>query len=181
MLESLEKKMNKCLDALKDSFLKVIANRITPSILDDLYIKIDKNNYKINQLSTISKDSGNSLLLKPFDKKNISLIYDAISNSNLHLNPLIVKDNIRVVFPKMTEDRRRLLVKNIRSLSENAKISIRNIRRDFNKKIKIDLKNSLISINDEKIYSKQIQDLTNEYIKKIELETSIKEKELMKV
>lgn len=181
MLEDIKKKMDKCIYSLKIDFSKVIVNRITPSIFDDLSVKCHGVNYKINQLSTILKDNDNSLLLKPFDKKNMNLIYDSIVNSNLQLNPIIVKEHIKIVFPKMTEDRRRILVKTIKTIGENSKIAIRNLRRDFNKQIKIELKNSNISINDEKNYLKKNQDMTDEYIKKIDKEIFNKETELMKV
>ncbi len=181
MLENARKKMDKCIDLLILDFSKIIANRITAIVFDNLNIKCNDISCKINQLAVISKDSINSLLLKPFDKKNINLLYDAICSSNLHLSPVIVKDYIKVVFPKMTVERRSMLVKNVKILEENTKVAIRNIRRDFNKQLKIDLKNSVLSIDDEKKNLKKIQDLTDEYIKKIVVETKNKEKDLMQI
>lgn len=181
MLEDIKKKMDKCIYLLKIDFSKVVVNKITPSVFDDLCVKCHGVNYKINQLSTILKDKYGSLFIKPFDKKNINLIYDSIINSNLKLSPTIVKDEIKVIFPKMTEDRRKMLVKTIKTIAETSRVSIRNIRRDFNKQIKLELKNSNISIDNEKKISKKIQELTDEYIKKVDNEMGTKETELMKV
>ena len=157
-------KMDKSIENLEKKFATVRTGRANPSSLDGVMVEYYGSMTPLKQLATISVPEARQLLIKPFDKSCLGAIEKAILNSNLGYNPGNDGETIRIVIPELTEERRRELVKQVKALSEDAKVSIRNIRRE--------------GIED---VEKDIQDLVNDYNKKIEAMLKEKEQELLTV
>lgn len=170
-------KMDKTLENLNKKFATVRAGRANPSSLDGIMVEYYGSMTPLKQLATISVPEARQLLIKPFDKSCLSGIEKAILSSNLGYNPGNDGETIRIVIPELTEERRRELAKQVKALSEEAKVSIRNIRHDALEEVeKLDLPE-----DEEKNMEKEIQDLVVEYNKKIEDALKEKENELLTV
>ena len=162
---------------LNKKFATVRAGRANPSSLDGIMVEYYGSMTPLKQLATISVPEARQLLIKPFDKSCLSGIEKAILSSNLGYNPGNDGETIRIVIPELTEERRRELAKQVKALSEEAKVSIRNIRHDALEEVeKLDLPE-----DEEKNMEKEIQDLVVEYNKKIEDALKEKENELLTV
>ena len=160
-------KMDKTIENLGKKFATVRAGRANPSSLDGIMVDYYGSMTPLKQLATISVPEARQLLIKPFDKGALSGIEKAILTSNLGYNPGNDGETIRIVIPELTEERRRELVKQVKAISEEAKVSIRNIRHDGLEEVeKAELPEDL-----EKGMEKDIQDLVNDYNKKVELLT----------
>jgi len=173
--------MTKSIDSLILDFSKILANRVNLSILDDIRVKCYGNKYSVKQVSVVSIEDNSTLILKPFDKKNISIIYKSLLNVDIGFSVFVVKNFIKVVFPSLTEERRVFLVKKVKKKGEASKVIIRNIRRNANQKIKLFVKEKSMSLDIEKEYLEKIQDFTSSCIKKINGFIIKKEKELLSV
>lgn len=171
--------MAKSIKNLNMDFFKIVTHRITPSIIKDITVECYGDKYHLNQVCTILAEGGNTLSLKPFDKKNISIINKALLESDFGVMPLIMKDAIKINFPKITEERRLLLIKKVKKIGELCKVSIRNIRRSINKKIKQLVKDEDFSLDDEKKYLSRIEEITNKYIENINDVIIKKERDLL--
>jgi len=174
-----EDKLKKTVINMKNDFSKLVLNKVNLSLLDQVNIPYYGDKYPLSQVAVILVENANSISIKPFDKKNISIIYKEIINLNLGLNPFVSGDIIKVVFPKLTLERRDFFIKKIKKIGEEAKISIRNIRRQSNQKIKLLLKDNEISQDEEKKILIKIQHLIDKYINEIDLLIDKKEKELL--
>ena len=170
-------KMDKTIENLEKKFATVRTGRANPSSLDGVMIEYYGSMTPLKQLATISVPEARQLLIKPFDKSCLGAIEKAILNSNLGYNPGNDGETIRIVIPELTEERRRELVKQVKSLSEDAKVSIRNIRHEGIE----DVEKCELPEDEEKGMEKDIQDLVNEYNKKIETKLKEKEQELLTV
>ena len=170
-------KMDKSIENLEKKFATVRTGRANPSSLDGVMVEYYGSMTPLKQLATISVPEARQLLIKPFDKSCLGAIEKAILNSNLGYNPGNDGETIRIVIPELTEERRRELVKQVKALSEDAKVSIRNIRRDGIE----DLEKCELPEDEEKGMEKDIQDLVNDYNKKIEAMLKEKEQELLTV
>lgn len=170
-------KMDKAIENLNKRFATVRAGRANPSSLDGVNVEYYGSMTPLKQLATISVPEARQLLIKPFDKGALSAIEKAILASNLGYNPGNDGETIRIVIPELTEERRRELVKQVKALSEEAKVSIRNIRHDGLE----DVKKCELPEDQEKGMEKDIQDLVNEYNKKVEALLKEKEQELLTV
>ena len=170
-------KMDKSIENLEKKFATVRTGRANPSSLDGVMVEYYGSMTPLKQLSTISVPEARQLLIKPFDKSCLGAIEKAILNSNLGYNPGNDGETIRIVIPELTEERRRELVKQVKALSEDAKVSIRNIRREGIE----DVEKCELPEDEEKGMEKDIQDLVNDYNKKIETKLKEKENELMTV
>lgn len=170
-------KMDKTIESLGKKFATVRAGRANPSSLDGITVDYYGSMTPLKQLATISVPEARQLLIKPFDKSCLNAIEKAILASNLGYNPGNDGETIRIVIPELTEERRRELAKQVKAIAEEAKVSIRNIRRDGLE----DVKKSELPEDEEKGMEKDIQDLVNEYNKKIEDELKVKEQELLTV
>lgn len=170
-------KMDKTIESLGKKFATVRAGRANPSSLDGITVDYYGSMTPLKQLATISVPEARQLLIKPFDKSCLNAIEKAILASNLGYNPGNDGETIRIVIPELTEERRRELAKQVKAIAEEAKVSIRNIRRDGLE----DVKKSELPEDEEKGMEKDIQDLVNEYNKKIEDELKTKEQELLTV
>ncbi len=172
-----KEKMEKTIENLEKRFTTVRTGRANPSSLDGVKVDYYGSLTPLKQLVTISVPEGNQLLIKPFDKGSLASIEKAISSADLGYNPTNDGETIRIIVPTLTEERRKELIKQVKSISEDAKVSIRNIRHDAIEKIE----KEEISEDISKGLEKDIQDLVNSYNKKIEEMFKEKEKELMTV
>jgi len=172
-----KEKMEKALENLEKRFTTVRTGRANPSSLDSVKVDYYGSLTPLKQLGTISVPEGNQLLIKPFDKGSLASIEKAIVTANLGYNPTNDGETIRIVVPALTEERRKELTKQVKAISEEAKVSIRNIRRESLEKIE---KNDM-SEDVSKGIEKDIQDLVNNYNKKIDDLLKEKEQELMTV
>ena len=176
MLET-EEKMEKTVQSMLKEFSKIRTGRANATILDSISIEYYGSPSPVRQISSVSSPEANQLLIKPYDASTLKLIERAINASDLGINPINDGVSLRLIFPKLTEERRRELVKSLGKLTEGAKVAVRNIRREGNDAIK---KLSLPE-DDEKGYLEDIQKLTDKYVEVIDKETERKEKELMEI
>lgn len=176
MLE-LTEKMDKAIEALEKRFTTVRAGRANPSSLDGIMVEYYGSMTPLKQLATISVPEARQLLIKPFDKSCLSAIEKAILASNLGYNPGNDGETIRIVIPELTEERRRELAKQVKAMAEDAKVTVRNLRREGIE----DVEKLELPEDQEKGMEKDIQDMVNEYNKKIEALTKEKEQELLTV
>lgn len=176
MLE-LTEKMDKAIESLEKRFATVRAGRANPSSLDGIMVEYYGSMTPLKQLATISVPEARQLLIKPFDRSCLSGIEKAILASNLGYNPGNDGETIRIVIPELTEERRRELAKQVKALAEDAKVTVRNLRHEGLEEVeKLELPE-----DQEKGMEKGIQDMVNEYNKKIEAKLKEKEQELLTV
>ena len=169
--------MDKTMENLNKRFSTVRAGRANPSSLDGVFVDYYGSMTPLKQLATISVPEARQLLIKPFDKGALGSIEKAILAANLGYNPGNDGETIRIVIPELTEERRRELVKQVKAICEDAKVSIRNIRRDGLE----DVKKAELPEDEAKGMEKDIQDLVNDYNKKIDTMLKEKEQELLTV
>ena len=172
-----EEKMEKTLQSMLKEFSKIRTGRASANILDSITIDYYGSPSPVRQISNVTTPEANQLLIKPYDASTLKAIERAISASDLGITPINDGTCIRLIFPKLTEERRRELVKSLGKVTEGAKVACRNIRREGND----DIKKLKLPEDDEKGYMEDIQKLTDKYIEKIDKETEIKEKELMEI
>lgn len=177
----IEEKMKKTLSVLEYDFSVIRAGRANPAVLDKVRVNYYGTETPLNQMAAISVPEARMLVIQPWDASSIKAIEKAINESDIGINPNNDGKTIRLVFPPLTEERRKDLIKQVRDLSEKSKVSIRSIRRDNIEKFKAQKKNSEITEDDLKIIEKDVQELTDKYIKLIEDTEAAKEKELMSV
>ena len=177
LLLDITDKMDKTIENLIKRFATVRAGRANPSSLDGVMVEYYGSMTPLKQLATISVPEARQLLIKPFDKSSLGAIEKAILASNLGYNPGNDGETIRIIIPELTEERRKELAKQVKAIAEDAKVSIRNIRHDGMEEVeKLNLPEDA-----EKATEKEIQDLVNDYNKKIEAELKTKENELLTV
>ena len=175
-----ETKMEKSVESYKITLSKIRTGRAHPGLLDHVSIDYYGSIMPINQVATVIASDARTLTVQPFDVKMAGAIEKAIRDSDLGLNP-VTNSTVRVPMPALTEERRKELVKAVKSEAEDAKISIRNIRRDSITALKTKLKNKEISEDDDKRSQDDIQKTTDKYIIEIDKLTAEKEKELLTV
>ncbi len=173
----LNEKMDKAIATLEKRFTTVRAGRANPSSLDGIMVEYYGSMTPLKQLATISVPEARQLLIKPFDRGCLKDIEKAILASNLGYNPGNDGETIRIIIPELTEERRKELVKQVKALAEEAKVAIRNIRREGLE----DVSKLEVSEDEEKGLEKDIQDIVNEYNKKVEAKLKEKEEELLTV
>ena len=176
-----EDKMKKTCDALTTQFATIRAGRANAAVLDQITVDYYGSPTPINQVASIGSPDPRSLLIQPWDGSILKGIEKAILASDLGINPQNDGRMIRLVFPPLTEERRKDLIKQTKKYGEEAKVAIRNIRRDAIDKFKKQQKASDITEDDYKIAEKDIQKLTDDYIKEIDKITEKKDKELSEI
>jgi len=177
LLMETEEHMQKTIEVLEKEFAAIRTGRANPALLDHIKVNYYGADSPIKQISSVSIIEGNQLYIKPFDKSVLKLIETAIYSSDLGLNPINDGNGIRLILPQPTEERRRLLVKDVDKIGESAKVAIRNIRRDSNDQVKkIEL-----TEDDEKGYLEDIQTLTDNFVKNIDELIKEKANELLKM
>ena len=177
ILKDTEEKMKKAVEAMEKRFQTVRAGRANPSSLDGVMVNYYGSMTPLKQLATISVPEARQLLIKPFDRSCLSAIEKAIFESNLGYTPGNDGETIRIVIPMLTEDRRKELVKQVKGISEDGKVSIRNIRHDALE----DLEVLELPEDEEKSKAAAIQNLVNEYNKVIDEKLKEKNEELLTV
>ena len=174
-------KMNKTIEAFKTDLAKVRTGRAHTGLLDHVMVDYYGNPTPINQVAKITLLDARTIGVVPFEKKMIQAVDKAIRASDLGLNPAAAGDTIRVPMPLLTEERRKELTKVVKHEAENARVAIRNLRRDANHALKEALKKKEVSENDERRAQDDVQKLTDSHIASIEKLLQEKEKELMAV
>ena len=175
------RRMDKALEHLQDEFGAVRAGRANAKVLDRISVEYYGSETPLNGVATISSPDARTLVISPWDAKLLKDIQKAIQISDLGINPQNDGRVIRLVFPQLTEDRRKELVKQIKKYAEEAKVAMRNIRRDGMDYVKKLKKNSEITEDDQKKAEKDLQDLLDKNIKKVDAALAAKEKELMAI
>ena len=180
-LKLYEDKMEKTLNNLLEEYAGIRAGRANPHVLDKLRVDYYGSPTPLQQVANISVPEPRMILIQPWEKKLIKDIEKAILTSDLGINPQNDGRVIRLVFPQLTEDRRKELVKQVNKYAEEAKVAMRNIRRDGMDYVKKLKKNSEITEDDQKKAEKDLQDLLDKNIKKVDAALAAKEKELMAI
>ena len=173
------RRMDKALEHLGEEFGAVRAGRANAKVLDRITVEYYGSETPLNGVATISSPDARTLVISPWDTKLLKDIQKAIQTSDLGINPQNDGRVIRLTFPMLTEDRRKDLVKQVKKYAEDAKVAMRNIRRDGMDYVKKLKKNSEITEDDQKKAEKDLQDLLDKMIKKVDASTAAKEKELM--
>ena len=173
--------MDKCIEALKANFARVRSGRANPHILDPIKVDYYGQPTPITQLAGVKVPEASMLVVEPWDKTALKAIEKAIEASDLGITPSNDGVSIRLPFPRPTEERRRDLVKQVKKYGEEGKVAVRNIRRDAMDYIKKLKKDSEITEDDQKKAEKDLQELTDKYIKKVDDACAVKEKELMEI
>lgn len=181
LYEEAEKKMKKTVEVFIKEIGTMRAGRAVPSLLDKITVDYYGTPTPLNQLAGISAPEPRLLVIQPWDKNAIGDIEKAILKSDLGLTPVNDGNVIRLSIPQLTEERRKELVKTIRKKAEEARVAIRNIRREINDAIKSLEKEGSITEDERRIGQDNIQDITNAQIKEIDLFLENKEKEIMEV
>ena len=174
-------RMDKTLDALSAQFAAVRAGRANAAVLDRITVEYYGVDTPINQVGTISSPDPRTLVIEPWDKSLLKGIQKAIQVSDLGINPQNDGHIIRLTFPQLTEERRKELTKQIKKYAEDGKVAVRNIRRDAMDSIKAMKKKSEITEDEQKTAEKDLQKVTDDYIKKVDALAAKKEKELMEL
>ena len=176
-----ERRMGKALDHLQEEFGAVRAGRANAKVLDRISVEYYGSETPLSGVATISSPDARTLVISPWDTKLLKDIQKAIQSSDLGINPQNDGRVIRLVFPQLTEERRKDLTKQVKKYAEDGKVAMRNIRRDGMDYVKKLKKNSEITEDDQKKAEKDLQTLLDKYIKKIDDALAAKEKELMAI
>ncbi len=175
------KRMQKSIDAFKAELSKIRTGRAHPALLNHVMVDFYGSEVPVGQAANITVEDARTLAVTPWDKSMVPIIEKAIMTSDLGLNPSTAGAVIRVSMPPLTEERRKELVKVVRELAENARVAVRNIRRDANNDLKTLAKDKDISEDDEHRGQERVQQVTNEATDEIETLLQAKEKELMEI
>lgn len=181
LIKNTEEKMIKSIDALDREYKSVRAGRANAAVLDRVNVDYYGVPTPVQQMAAISVPEPRTLLITPWDKSTLKDIEKAILTSEIGINPQNDGTCIRLNFPPLTEERRKDIVKDIRKKGEDAKVAVRNQRRDALDKLKALKKNNAITEDDEANGEKKIQNLTDKFCKEIDELASIKEKEIMEI
>lgn len=176
-----EKRMKKTIETLQVDFTKIRTGRADSRLLDHVMVDYYGTPTPINQVSNITVSDARTIMVTPWEKNMVAAVEKAILNSNLGLNPATSGNAIRVPMPPLTEERRKEMTKVVRNEGEQAKVAIRNIRRDCNNQFKDLVKDKMISEDDERRATEMIQKLTDKYIAEVDAVLAVKEKDLMEI
>ena len=181
VFKTAEDKMSKTVNALLGEYASIRAGRANPNVLDKVMVEYYGVPTPVNQVAAVSVPEARTLLIQPWDKSTLKLIEKAILTSDIGLNPQNDGSVLRLVFPPLTEERRRELVKGVYKYCEEAKIAVRAIRRDAMDKLKDMKKKSEITEDDLKNAEKKMQTLTDRFCKEIDETAAAKDKEIMEI
>ena len=180
-IKTAQDKMNKCINSLQREFSTIRAGRANPAILDKVQVDYYGTPTAINAMAAVTVQEGRTLVIQPWDKTALKSIEKAIQASDIGINPTNDGQCLRLTFPQPTEERRKELVKQVKNDGEQAKVTIRNARRDIMDKIKAQKKNNEITEDDMKDLEKELQKVTDKAIESVDKEVAEKEKEVMTV
>lgn len=174
-------RMAKSVESLRDNLAKVRTGRAHPSLLDHLTVSYYGAEVPLKQVANVGVEDARTITVQPYEQQMVSVVEKAIMESDLGLNPNSAGTLIRVPMPPLTEERRRDMTKIVRHEAEQARVAVRNIRRDANHDLKELVKDKVISEDDERRGHEIIQNLTDQHVKEIDELLEIKEKDLMSV
>ncbi|MDB4138709.1 ribosome recycling factor [Methylophilaceae bacterium] len=172
-------KMQKSLDSLKSNLSKIRTGRAHTGILDHINVDYYGTSTSLSQVASVTLADSTTINIQPYEKTMIAIIEKVIRESDLGLNPATSGETIRIPMPPLTEERRRELIKVVKSEAENSKVSIRNIRREANDSLKKLIKDKEISEDDERRSQDEVQKSTDQFINEIDKLTDLKEKDLL--
>ncbi len=174
-------RMDKTLETLRSELAKVRTGKATTALLDGIKVDYYGNMTPLNQVGNLTVLDAHTLSITPWDKSMVTVIEKAILEANLGFNPVSDGTNIKIPVPPLTEERRKDFVKIVKKFGEDAKIAVRNVRRDANEHLKKEQKDKKMSEDDLKIAEDEVQKLTDQHIKMIDELLKHKEKEIMEV
>jgi ribosome recycling factor len=180
-MNQMKQQMQLGVEAYKDELAGIRTGRAHPGLLERVSVDYYGSQTPLKQMANIVATDSKTLAITPWDKQAVSMIAKAIQVSDLGLNPTMAADVIRISIPPLTEERRKDLVKHLKAEAEKTKVGIRNIRRSAITDLKAELKEKLISEDDERRDSAEIQKITDQFIEQVDQLTQQKEKELMTV
>lgn len=181
IIDNTKERMGKCINALESELGTIRAGRANPTVLDRITVEYYGVPTPINQMASISVAEARVLVISPFDASQLKAIEKAIQASDLGINPTNDGRVIRIMFPQLTEDRRKELCKQVSKICEESKVAVRNVRRDGMDKIKAKKKANEITEDDVKDADKNIQKLTDKFIEEIDKIGQAKDKEIMAI
>lgn len=176
---NMKERMSKTIQSFHDDIKGVRTGRASASLLDGIVVNIYGGHQKLNQVAGVSVMDNKTLSIKVWDMETVGEVKNAILNANLNLNPVVEGNTIRITLPDLTQETRERLVKLLHQFAENGRIAIRNIRRDIMEAIEKMKENKEISEDECHSIKKEVQNITDENIKKIDNELSIKEKDIL--
>ena len=179
--EQYKAKMEKTIEVMKHEFNTIRAGRANVAVLDKITVDYYGAPTPIQQIASVSTPEPRMLAIQPWDASALKLIEKAILASDLGINPTNDGKIVRLLFPQLTEERRRELTKEVKHMAENGKVAVRNIRRDAIDHFKKAQKASEITEDELKLLEKEMQELTDKYVKEVDVESAKKEKELMEL
>ncbi|AMO80952.1 MAG: ribosome recycling factor [Enterobacterales bacterium] len=176
-----ETRMDKCVEVFKSNISKIRTGRAHPNLLDGISVEYYGSATPLRQVANVVAEDSRTLAITVFDRSLSAAVEKAIMASDLGLNPMSAGAVIRVPLPALTEERRKDLIKLVRAEAEQGRVSVRNVRRDANDKVKVLLKDKEISEDEDRKSQDEVQKMTDVMIKKIDAALADKEKELMEV
>ena len=181
VIDKAKTKMGKSIDYMLEEFGTIRAGRANPQVLDRVKVDYYGAPTPINQLASVSVAEARILVISPYDKSVLKQMEKAIQASDVGINPQNDGQVLRLIFPQLTEDRRKEIVKDVKKLGEEAKVSVRSIRRDAIDKVKTMKKNGELTEDDLKIAEEKIQKITDKSVKEIDELVADKEKEVLSI
>ena len=181
IMKDVEDRMDKCIKSLEREYLTIRTGRANPAILDSVKVESYGTLMPLNQVATVSCPEPRLIMVQPWDKSNISAIEKAILKADLSLNPASDGNVIRIQIPELTEERRKELVKVVKTRSEDSKVAIRNVRRDGNDMVKELEKDKTVSEDESKAAQANIQKVTDKFIERAQKLAENKEKEILSI
>jgi ribosome recycling factor len=181
IIKTIEERMNLSLGSYSKELSTVRTGRANPKMLDGVRVEVYGQKMPISQLATVSIPEPQMINVQVWDKANVGAVDQAIRTSDLNLNPLVDGQLLRIAIPKLTEERRKELIKVLKTIAEKAKVAIRNIRRDSLEELKKEQKDKNLSEDDLKKNSNEVQKITDTKIAEIDKKLSEKEVEILKV
>lgn len=180
-LKDAKARMDKSIEALRSELAKVRSGKATTALLDGLKVEYYGNLVPLNQVGNVSVLDAHALSITPWEKQMVSVVEKAILEANLGMNPISDGTNLKIPIPPLNEERRRELVKLVKKFGEDAKVAVRNVRRDANEHLKRDEKDKKISEDQLRTEEHEVQKLTDDHIKLVDEILKHKEKEIMEV
>ena len=180
-LKKAEERMNRRLDHMCQDFSEIRAGRANPAVLDKITVDYYGTPTPVNQLAAVSVTEARTLTIQPWDASVLKQVEKAIQTSDIGINPQNDGKIIRLIFPPLTEDRRKEIVKDVQKIAEETKVQIRNVRRDTIEKLKAMKKTGDLTEDDLKLGEKKTQDLTDKFVKNIDKISADKQKEILEM
>ncbi len=180
-LQKAEERMGRRIDHLCTEYSEIRAGRANPNVLDKVKVDYYGTPTPVNQLAAVSVTEARTLTIQPWDASMVKQIEKAIQKSDIGINPMNDGKVIRLIFPPLTEDRRKDIVKDVQRIAEDTKVQIRNVRRDTIDKLKSMKKSGELTEDELKLAEKKTQELTDKYTKKVDTLSADKQKEILEL